>query len=191
MGYTCQTIEKHTNSFQTAENAMTHSCTRPPRGRGKDGSFYIFHSAEGWRDTMNLSALPTSRVQNVHCTSFFFSVSCLTWGQRFIFSLRHVTHQPEEKPPVWFTQRLTWFGIGVVLKNESGDVIYFSYCQQIAWDDQPAANANCWQLTECMSRRPPLNHISEPRWTHTLWFALTRSHTPSCCHKRGFIRRWK
>lgn len=87
MGYTCQTIEKHTNSFQMAENAMTHSCTQPPhppdRGRkqaeGKMGVSIYFTVLKDVRDTMNLSALPTSRVQNVHCTAFFFfSFSCLT-----------------------------------------------------------------------------------------------------------------
>lgn len=62
MGYTCQTTLKHTNSVQMAENATTHSCThlqyawrkknlikRVKPNRGKDGRFYIFHSAEGCR----------------------------------------------------------------------------------------------------------------------------------------------
>lgn len=52
MGYTCQMILKHTNSFQMAENAMTHSCAHIQYARKrKAGSFYFytFHSAEGHR----------------------------------------------------------------------------------------------------------------------------------------------
>lgn len=111
MGYTCQTILKHTNSVQMAENATTHSCTHlqyacenpakegETKQRGRREFFYIyiyiFHSAEGCQRYNEPQRAPKPGVvKNVYCTSG----PCLYFFFFFFLFLRHLTdHRKTQK----------------------------------------------------------------------------------------------
>lgn len=133
MGWTCQTIEKHTNSFWMAEKchdtqlySFTVVLETPERGwkptEEKDGRRFIFHSAEGCRRLEEPQRSPNF-IYLKKCLLYIF-IFFLVWKhevtlESFLFLLQLTkTHRNK----VW--PLLTAIILHQDVLKESGEILY-------------------------------------------------------------------